>query len=62
VIRAVPALLLTSTRTGLLRSVLREMREFGASRVLVERANELPLDDGRATPRCAPTVAHDARR
>jgi DNA mismatch repair protein MutL len=27
--------------TGLLRSVLREMREFGATRVLVERRNEL---------------------
>ena len=26
---------------GLLRSVLREMREFGASRVMVERRNEL---------------------
>ena len=41
VIRAVPALLADLDATGLLRSVLREMREFGASRVLVERRNEL---------------------
>ncbi len=41
VIRAVPALLADLDATGLLRSVLREMREFGASRVLVERSNEL---------------------
>jgi DNA mismatch repair protein MutL len=41
VIRAVPALLADLDSQGLLRSVLREMREFGASRVLVERRNEL---------------------
>ena len=41
VIRAVPALLADLDAAGLLRSVLREMREFGASRVLVERRNEL---------------------
>jgi DNA mismatch repair protein MutL len=41
VIRAVPALLADLDAQGLLRSVLAEMREFGASRVLVERRNEL---------------------
>jgi DNA mismatch repair protein MutL len=41
VIRAVPALLADLDAPGLLRSVLAEMREFGASRVLVERRNEL---------------------
>jgi DNA mismatch repair protein MutL len=41
VIRAVPALLADLDSQGLLRSVLREMREFGASRVLMERRNEL---------------------
>jgi len=41
VIRAVPALLADLDAAGLLRSVLREMREFGASHVLVERRNEL---------------------
>jgi DNA mismatch repair protein MutL len=41
VIRAVPALLADLDSLGLLRSVLREMREFGASRVLMERRNEL---------------------
>jgi DNA mismatch repair protein MutL len=41
VIRAVPALLADLDGAGLLRSVLREMREFGASRVLLERRNEL---------------------
>jgi DNA mismatch repair protein MutL len=40
-IRAVPALLADLDAAGLLRSVLREMAEFGASRVLVERRNEL---------------------
>jgi DNA mismatch repair protein MutL len=40
-IRAVPALLADLDGQGLLRSVLSEMREFGASRVLVERRNEL---------------------
>ncbi len=41
VIRAVPALLADLDAQGLLRSILAEMREFGASRVLVERRNEL---------------------
>ena len=41
VIRGVPALLADLDATGLLRSVLGEMREFGASRVLLERRNEL---------------------
>jgi DNA mismatch repair protein MutL len=41
VIRAVPALLADLDGAGLLRSVLAEMREYGASRVLVERRNEL---------------------
>ncbi|HET7546749.1 MAG TPA: DNA mismatch repair protein MutL, partial [Usitatibacter sp.] len=40
-IRAVPALLADLDATGLLRSVLAEMREYGGSRVLVERRNEL---------------------
>ena len=40
-IRAVPALLADLDAPGLLRSVLREMREFGATRVLLERRNEL---------------------
>ena len=40
-IRAVPALLADLDAPGLLRSVLGEMREFGASRVLVDRRNEL---------------------
>jgi DNA mismatch repair protein MutL len=41
VIRAVPALLADLDAPGLLRSVLGEMREFGASRALLERRNEL---------------------
>jgi len=41
VIRAVPALLADLDMQGLLRSVLGEMREFGATRVLTERRNEL---------------------
>ena len=40
-IRAVPVLLADLDAAGLLRSVLREMAEFGASRVLIERRNEL---------------------
>jgi DNA mismatch repair protein MutL len=40
-IRAVPAMLADLDAQGLLRSVLGEMREFGATRVLVERRNEL---------------------
>src|SRR6185503_18266498 len=41
IIRAVPGLLADLDAAGLLRSVLGEMREFGASRVLVEHRNEL---------------------
>lgn len=41
VIRGVPALLADLDARGLLRSVLAEVREFGASRALVERRNEL---------------------
>jgi DNA mismatch repair protein MutL len=41
VIRAVPAMLADLDTQALLRSVLGEMREFGASRVLAERRNEL---------------------
>ena len=41
VIRAVPALLADLDGAALLRSILAEMREFGASRMLVERRNEL---------------------
>jgi DNA mismatch repair protein MutL len=40
-IRAVPAMLADLDAPGLLRSVLREMAEFGATRVLLERRNEL---------------------
>jgi DNA mismatch repair protein MutL len=41
VIRAVPALLADLDAQALLRSVLAEMREFGATRMLTERRNEL---------------------
>jgi DNA mismatch repair protein MutL len=41
VVRAVPALLADLDVQGMLRSVLAEMREFGATRVLTERRNEL---------------------
>ena len=41
VIRAVPTLLADLDAPALLRSVLSDMREFGASQVLVERRNEL---------------------
>jgi DNA mismatch repair protein MutL len=41
VVRAVPALIADLDSQGLMRSVLAEMREFGASRVLTERRNEL---------------------
>jgi DNA mismatch repair protein MutL len=41
VIRAVPAMLADLDGAALLRSVLAEMREFGASRMLLERRNEL---------------------
>jgi DNA mismatch repair protein MutL len=40
-VRAVPALLSDLDTVALLRSVLGEMREFGASRAMVERRNEL---------------------
>ena len=41
VVRAVPALLADLDAPALLRSVLADLREFGASRVLVERRNEI---------------------
>ncbi|MDH5265066.1 MAG: DNA mismatch repair protein MutL, partial [Betaproteobacteria bacterium] len=41
VVRAVPALLADLDAPAMLRSVLAGMREYGASRVLVERRNEL---------------------
>ena len=41
VVRAVPALLADLDAQALIRSILAEMREFGASRALVERRNEL---------------------
>ena len=41
VVRAVPAMLADLDAPALLRSVLAEMREFGASRALLERRNEL---------------------
>jgi DNA mismatch repair protein MutL len=41
VVRAVPVLLADLDVPAVLRSVLAEMREFGASRALVERRNEL---------------------
>ena len=41
VIRAVPAMLADLDAQGLLRSVLAEMGEFGATRALTERRNEL---------------------
>ena len=41
IIRAVPAMLADLDAPGLLRAVLREMTEFGATRVLVEHRNEL---------------------
>lgn len=41
VIRAVPAMLADLDAPAMLRSVLAEMREFGASRALVERRNEI---------------------
>ncbi|MDY7580072.1 DNA mismatch repair endonuclease MutL [Herbaspirillum sp. RTI4] len=40
-VRAIPALLKTADAQSLARDVLREIREFGGSRVLVERRNEL---------------------
>ena len=41
VVRAVPAMLADLDTAAVLRSVLAEMREFGATRMLVERRNEL---------------------
>lgn len=40
-VRAIPALLKSSDAQALARDVLRDLREFGGSRVLVERRNEL---------------------
>ena len=40
-VRAVPALLKNADAQGLARDVLRDVREFGGSRVLLERRNEL---------------------
>jgi DNA mismatch repair protein MutL len=40
-VRAVPALLKNADAQSLARDVLREVREFGGSRVLVERRNEM---------------------
>jgi DNA mismatch repair protein MutL len=41
IVRAVPALLADANVRGLAMDVLRELREYGASRVLTERRNEL---------------------
>jgi DNA mismatch repair protein MutL len=41
IVRAVPALLADANVRGLALDVLRELREYGASRVLTERRNEL---------------------
>ena len=40
-VRAIPALLKNSDAQALARDVLRDVREFGGSRILVERRNEL---------------------
>jgi DNA mismatch repair protein MutL len=40
-VRAIPALLKNSDAQSLARDVLRDLREFGGSRVLVERRNDL---------------------
>jgi DNA mismatch repair protein MutL len=40
-VRAIPAMLADADAAGLARDVLAEVREFGASRVLTERQNEL---------------------
>jgi DNA mismatch repair protein MutL len=40
-VRAIPALLKNADAQGLARDVLRDVREYGGSRVLVERRNEL---------------------
>jgi DNA mismatch repair protein MutL len=41
VVRGVPALLADLDATAMIRSLLAEMREFGASRALLEQRNEL---------------------
>jgi len=41
IVRAIPALLADADARELARDVLREIREFGASRALTERRNEL---------------------
>ena len=40
-VRAIPVLLKNADAQGLARDVLRDLREYGGSRVLVERRNEL---------------------
>jgi DNA mismatch repair protein MutL len=40
-VRAIPSLLKNSDAQSLARDVLRDLREFGGSRVLVERRNEM---------------------
>ncbi len=40
-VRAIPALLKNSDAQALARDILRDVREFGGSRILVERRNEL---------------------
>ena len=40
-VRAIPALLKNADAQGLARDVLRDVREYGGSRVLIERQNEL---------------------
>jgi DNA mismatch repair protein MutL len=40
-VRAIPALLKNADAQGLARDVLRDVREYGGSRLLVERRNEL---------------------
>ena len=64
VIRSVPALLADLDAQGLLRSVLGEMREFGASRVLLERRNELlsTMACHAGTRRYRPRRANGPRR
>jgi DNA mismatch repair protein MutL len=61
VIRAVPSLLADLDAPSMLRSVLADMREYGASQVLVERRNELS-PPSPATPPSARTAASRSRR